>query len=70
MTYSPFAQNPDSEDYRPPFTFPAGRTRAKINVPRTDQTYTVYVRAIAANIESEPYILKVFIRLPFVWVIF
>lgn len=59
VTYSPFVQNPDNPDFRPPFSFPAGRTKAKLNLPRTDQTYTVYVRAIAGNIESEPMIVDV-----------
>jgi len=59
VTYSPFVTNPTDDSYIPPFSFPAGRTKAKINLPRTDQQYTVYIRSIAGNIESEPLIVTV-----------
>lgn len=59
VTYSPFAANPDDPAYIPPFTYGAGRTHAKINLPRTDQEYTVYIRSVAGNIESEPMIINV-----------
>jgi len=58
VTYSPFILNPENPDYIPPFTFGAGVTSARINLPRTDQKYTVYVRAISDNVESEAYQLK------------
>ena len=41
ITYSPFIVAPENPDYIPPFTYPAGVTSARINLPRTDQIYTV-----------------------------
>ena len=59
VTYSPFVQDPEDDAYRPPFSYSAGRTRAKINLPRTDQRYTVYIRSVSGDIESEPMMIKV-----------
>ena len=53
VTYSPFITAPEDPNYLPPFTYGAGTTSARINLPRTDQKYTVYVRSISDNIESE-----------------
>ena len=41
VTYSPFISMPENSDFMPPFSYGAGRTNAKINLPRTDQKYTV-----------------------------
>ena len=41
VSYSPFIASPENPDYIPPFTFGAGVTSARINLPRTDQKYTV-----------------------------
>lgn len=54
VTYSPFISMPENSQYMPPFSYGAGKTSARINLPRTDQKYTVYVRATSDNIESEP----------------
>jgi hypothetical protein len=59
VSYSPFIASPENPDYIPPFTFGAGVTSARINLPRTDQKYTVYIRSIADNIQSEAEQVKV-----------
>ena len=43
VTYSPFISMPENSDFMPPFSYGAGRTNAKINLPRTDQKYTVSI---------------------------
>lgn len=53
VTYSPFIAMPENSEFMPPFSYGAGRTAARINLPRTDQKYTVYVRSTSDNIESE-----------------
>ena len=41
VTYSPFIAMPENSEFMPPFSYGAGRTAARINLPRTDQKYTV-----------------------------
>lgn len=41
VTYSPFIAMPENSEFMPPFSYGAGRTSARINLPRTDQKYTV-----------------------------
>ena len=46
VTYSPFISMPENSDFMPPFSYGAGRTNAKINLPRTDQKYTVSIKSL------------------------
>jgi hypothetical protein len=59
VTYSPFVDYADDDSLNPPFTYGSGTTQAKIPLPRADQTYTIYVRAISGAIESEPMTIDV-----------
>lgn len=62
IDYSPF--HPDefknlSPEFRPPYYIDSGSTIKELYLPRSDQTYTIYIRSVANGVESDPLVMKV-----------
>ena len=62
LDYSPFSakdfENIDAAK-RPPYYINDGSTMIDLYLPRSDQQYTIYVRAVANGVESEALIMRV-----------